>query len=241
MDFINSDKELIHNTFGKFVYINVDGELNKYNTEELFKTRKIPNSEQLLSKDELNYIDFRYEAYQFAQEKKLDINTLKLFFDWYITRRKNESSVSELQNDISTRFVYQNVRYFLTITDCEEHFSNFRAEDSTDERYERDLATRALLKEPVIGKWVLRHSSRNRPSEPEELDRLQKCGIRYYALSFSHCSGNIYHTCLTHQVGKGWTNNDTVWYPCFLDLLETVLEKYGLMAHLWVKGYYKLY
>ncbi len=86
-----------------------------------------------------------------------------------------------------------------------------------------------------MGKWLLRHSSRNRPTDINEQNRLQQLGIRYYALSYIDRNMKIKHVLITFQVGKGWYNR--IWYTNFLDVLEETLLQQGLRFNQQIFGY----
>ncbi len=123
--------------------------------------------------------------------------------------------------------------YFLDIMHIQSHFKDFKAEDSTELRYERDLANKALNSKLRCGSWLLRHSS---------YSRTYKCsfGNSYYALSYikftnrsNICHKSINHVLIRYQVGIGWssgahTPSPEEIFPSFLKFFTFILGQHKL-------------
>lgn len=184
-----------------------------------------------VSHETLLMIAFRLECYNVT--KNLDINDdlIRKLANWYIEIRKDHTILS-LDDNSDTSLQMKVVRYYVVPQDLYHHFRNFDPLNETHERFERDQAINELKSHNVSGSWLLRHSSYNRPKNPNTLSDIIKFGIRYYVLSYSKIEHNdmiIKHVLITYNVATGWsTSTEKTLFPNFIDCLENILQKNNL-------------
>lgn len=227
IDFIAIDRQTMLDFHGKYTFLQDIGKLSLFETENLIDLTTHPVTGEDLSIEEKTYIKFHYDCYEYTDDMILSPETLTSFFTWYDKMRKIGKEVRQLKEAPDTEEAFNIVRFYLTATDFQSHFKEFNPLDSEQERYERDLAEKALRQGETSGLWLLRHSSLNRPVTPEAIEKLQVLGVRYYALSYIDDNGQIQHKLLTHAVGIGWKESKAI-FPCFLDCLEYTLHKYKI-------------
>lgn len=203
---------------GKYVPLYLEGILRllKVTGDDVIRLITIENTVVV------NYIKFHHSCYEMS--KNININNLKIYFDWYEKERRLKSAIQIASSNNYS--IYNLVRCYMTISDLQSHFATFN-DDMINQRYERSSAEKALFSSYKVGKWLLRHSSYNRPDNIETKNKMQFLGIRYYALSYTDKNIIICHKLICHRAGYGW-RGDNVWFPCFLDLLEHLLCKYRL-------------
>lgn len=232
IDYIAVNQQTMVYFHGKYTFLENNDKLNLCETKRLINS----DTDRTLTEEELNYVLFHDECYENTINIELTSDILQRFFTWYLESRRAGITIENLRNSPNTTKAYNIVRYYLTATDFQSHFRSFDPTNSTQERYERNLAEKALLDSDIAGRWLLRHSSKNRPVSKEAQDILQKLGYRYYALSYSTEDKQIYHILITHKVGKGWYSG-TTWYTNFLDVLESTLVKHKLSFDQRISGY----
>lgn len=233
-NYIDADRQIMIEYHGGAIFLEGLGTLMLFTTNDI--TDKNPITGAPLSSEVLAYVKFRDQCYRYTKNISITEEVLNDIFKWYSDSRREEISILELRNSPETREAYNIARFYMTATDFQSHFRTFNPSDSNMEKYERDLATKALLNSGIVGKWLLRHSSRNRPEEKDEQNKLLKLGIRYYALSYLETPGKIQHILITCKIGKGW-NSGGRWYTNFLDCLENTLAKNGLNFHSQISSY----
>lgn len=235
-DYIAVDRQTMIDFHGRYTFLEGDEKLDLFETNQIINLPTNPLTNQTLTQEELQYIKFHDECYKYTGDMELSPETLQQFFTWYADSRRAGATVEALRDSPDTAQAYNIVRYYLTATDFQSHFRNFNPTDSDKEAYERDLAEKALRTSKTIGKWLLRHSSRNRPVSEEAQDKLQRLGYRYYALSYIAKDAQIKHLLITCKVGKGWSTFGS-WYTNFVDVLEEALIKSGLVFYQQIQGY----
>lgn len=223
IDYISLDRNIIFQCHGKYIYLFGNENLTLFKTKRVIDLAENPITQKKFSPHIINYIKFRAECYNDTRDMLLTKEILEKTFSWYENERRAGITVDQLKTSPETEQNYKIVRYYMTAIDFQSHFKQFDPADSDQERYERDLAEKALRNGGRKGLWLLRHSSYNRPGKKETIDRLRRYGIRYYALSFVDEEMEINHLLLTHQVGVGW-NYLRAWFPTFIDCLEYTLD-----------------
>lgn len=236
VDYVAQDRMILHKFCGKYFLLKAENNFEIFETENLVGKTENPLTGAPFLQRELDLINFYFECYKYTQKLEISEEILNKFFLWYSQTRRLKTVRYLLRDSLETSEAYSLVNYFLTATDFQSHFRNFDPQDSGKQAYERDLAQKALLSENVRGKWLLRHSSRNRPSSKEKQDKITTEGRRYYALTYMDHNRKIRHVLITFVVGQGWSIFD-VWYTNFLDALENSLEKLGLLFYKHVDGY----
>lgn len=216
---------------GRYMYIMVNDHLDLLDVTIYGQVIKNPYTGEFLKPKELAYIKFHVECYQNTHNMELTPELLNSYYKWYILT-KQQGQNPEYNN----KQIYDIVKYYLDIEDLEGHFKHFDPANSTEDRYERDLATKALQAKKA-GHWLLRHSSLNRPDTDDRQQKLANLGIRYYVISYKNTANNIMHHLMKHSIGKGWKIGN-LWVPNFLKALELLLTELGLSFTYWVTGYY---
>lgn len=222
IDYIAMERDIRLEFHGAYVFVPGDNKLELFETAAVRNLQVHPLTGQKMSKAIQDYIQLNVECYDLTGDMLLTPESLQAFFTWYDESRNNGVSIYQLMNDPTTSEAYNIVRFYLTATDFQAHFKDFDPADSDQERYERDLAEKALRGRKRVGTWLLRHSSYNRPVEDTAKELLQRTGVRYYALSFISNKAQIEHKLLTQKVGYGWGYSKR-WFSNFLDCLEYVL------------------
>jgi len=236
IDYVAEDRQNMIDFHGKYTFLEGDDKLDLFETDQLINLTENPVTQEPLTQEELQYIKFHDDCYKYTGDMQLAPETLQQFFTWYADSRRAGATIETLRDSPDTEQAYKIVRYYLTATDFQSHFRDFNPTDSDKEAYERDLAEKALRTSKTIGKWLLRHSSRNRPVSQEAQDKLQRLGYRYYALSYIAKDAQIKHVLITCKVGKGWSSFNS-WKTNFLDVLEETLIGSGLVFYQQIKGY----
>jgi hypothetical protein len=222
VDYIAQDRIIQRTNHGRYVYIFGNDELQLFDTEEAKDLTDNPLDGKPLTAAALAYIKFHADCFAFSQPLELSDELLDQFFIWYDQSRTAGQSVASLSTNPETSQAYNIVRYYLTITDFQSHFKSFEPDNEGQERFERAQAEKALRERRHIGAWLLRHSSLNRPVEPEVQESLHREGIRYYALSYISRETQINHRLIEQRIGFGWLYNRQ-WFTNFLDCLEYAL------------------
>lgn len=224
IDYIETARQTALDFHGKYIFLSRDDQLELFETEAVKDFTSHPITGESLPNEVLEYIKFHVNCYDTTKDMLLSPETLRSFFNWYSESRKAQRSVKDLKTAPETAQAYNIVRFYMTATDFQDHFKSFDPANSDQERYERDLAEKALRERAKIGTWLLRHSSYNRPVDNKVKEILKKTGIRYYALSYIDTDTQIKHRLLAHHVSKGWKYLEN-WFPNFLECLEFVLEQ----------------
>jgi hypothetical protein len=185
-----------------------------------------------VNRNTLRLIEFRTECYNVTKNTYIDEDVIQDIASWYTEARK-DYSILDLHENPDTHLLLVVARYYMVPQDLYLHFRNFDPLNDTHERYERSQAIQALLNHNIAGTWLLRHSSYNRPQNPNTLADIIRFGIRYYVLSYSKQHPDtmiIKHILITFEVTVGWssTADDTLIFPNFLDCLEHILQTYKL-------------
>lgn len=227
IDYIKAEGQIKINFRGRYLFLFGEDTLDLFDVEMVKPMIRHPVTKEVFESSTLKYIQAYAECYKLTNDVDVSPKLLKTLYHWYNRNRKAGISADVLNNDTETKSAYNIVRHYLTITDFHSHFHDFNPHDSNQERYERDLAEKALKLNGRIGTWLLRHSSYNRPNDKEKADKLKRYGIKYYAISFINRIGLIDHELIQYRVGYGWKNRNK-WYPTFIDCLEAVLISLGL-------------
>jgi hypothetical protein len=222
---------------GKYIFLSGNKSMSLFETEKLLDLIENPLTGDPFLPQENIYIKFHYDCYVHTNNMQLSWEILDNMFTWYDIIRRTHS-IKQLEANHDSREVLDIVRCFLTITDFQSHFREFNPSDSESERYERDLAEKALTEGTTTGLWLLRHSSKNRPGTPEEVENLRVTGTRYYAVSYVDDDYQIQHVLMKHSVGHGWHGYNKI-FPCFLDCLEYILLIYNIPYSKRIDAYIK--
>jgi hypothetical protein len=187
---------------------------------------------QGLNRAVIKLIQFRTECYNVTKDLYIDESVIRDLASWYSKARKHHSLLA-LNENPDTNLQLAIARYYMVPEDLYHHFRNFDPLNELSERYERSQAIEALLDYNVAGTWLIRHSSYNRPKNPNTLADIIKFGIRYYVLSYSMYRQEtmiIKHILITFNVAMGWSYDveGAVIFPNFLNCLEDILEKHHL-------------
>lgn len=223
IDYIETARRTALDFHGKYVFLLRDDQLELFETEAVKSFTEHPITGEPLPDEVIKYIKFHVDCYDVTKDMLLSQETLRAFFNWYGEIRKSTIPIEQLKTSRETQEAYNIVRFYMTATDFQDHFKSFDPANSDQERYERDLAEKALRERAKIGTWLLRHSSYNRPVDNKVKEILKKTGIRYYALSYIDTDTQIKHVLLSHHVSKGWKYSEN-WFTNFLECLEFVLE-----------------
>jgi len=222
---------------GKYILIPGDNNLVLFETKLLSDEIINPMTNVKMSSDTILYIMFAMNCH--LSTSNITIEYIQKCFEWYSNLRKKGITFKDIRNEHKEKFNI--VKYYLTPIDFQEHFRNYNSSDSEAESYERDLAEKALIQSNEIGSWLIRHSSKNRPTNQEELNYLNNLGIRYYAISYLYSNTEIKHILISKYVGVGWKyveNNIYHTFTNFLECLEYVLLsldlKYGARISVYV-------
>lgn len=235
-DYVDLERSMMHNHQGKYIFLEGATGLNLFETKSLRKEKQHPITGRDLKSEEISYIKFHDKCYRETHGMLLTESSLACFFSWYEKMRSTGTSLDGLRNSRDWTHAYSIVRYYLTATDFQSHFVNFNPIHSNKYAFERDLAENALRARKDIGTWLIRHSSRNRPACNEEWERLQRFGIRYYALSFIGQDCEIKHTLIVCKIGSGWYAADR-WHTNFTEALEATLVRNNLSFTQRITGY----
>lgn len=232
----------------QYVYLECSGMVKPYSTTDLWEwvQRQTihPETRRPLFQREIEYINFKKQALDTLGTE------IPKMYDTYSSGRKQHAF-----EDFDDQTKLQ-IRASIKIDDMAKHFRDY-LESPGVERYEREAANKRLLQEPV-GFWLLRRSSVNRIN-PELFKRL---GIDFYAFSFSYYTKGqkkVSHQLFIHALGHGWSRRSNAWlmnqqqftdihfnlvfdnsdwYTNFVDLLESILEKYKLEFYRHDPDYY---
>lgn len=208
----------------------------------------------------LSYIQ-KWKQENFYVEKGAEIENLRYeLYNHYILLRKMKISwktyIKDYKNNSILLIMYTDPKMF------ENHLRNYDYAEPVFEKgklpdvaYEMKMAIIELLNAP-IGAWLIRNSSLNRATDmgnEEERRKIvtnfQNYSIHIYAISFKNIWENIYHCRFAHYPGMGWCIvsgvNGTVTPPViigkyhnsFLECLETILSKFGLIFENKLSGY----
>jgi hypothetical protein len=226
---------------GKYVYLPSGDKLEKFKTLSLLTTNYHPTLRRRLNSTEKSYLRFYAETYRKFGTQSID-------FKFHIDRYQDlmKSGISWLVNETGDV-----ARRFMDIHDIQTHFSYFDSSKSDAIRYERELAERSLIKDINAGsdhRWLLRHSSLNRPESTEQLELNYNLGRQYYVLSFRCDPLPIQHILFGFYPGSGWAtmsvddngdiNPTSNWNPSFTVFFENLLYCYGLKFSTQLHNYY---
>lgn len=223
IDYIETYRQIMFDFHGKYTFLFDGTKISLFVTEQLYNLSSHPITGKKLSASELQYIKFHYDCYQYTKDMELTHDRLSDFFIWYDESRKIGKTIPDLRLAPETAQAFKIVEFYLTATDFQSHFKEFNPADSEQEKYERDLAEKALREGAINGSWLLRHSSKNRPVTNEAMEKLRIAGIRYYALSHINKDEQIEHILIEHAVGLGWQYGRFA-FPCFLHCVEYILN-----------------
>lgn len=253
IDYITVDHQTLLDFHGQYTFLNdnyltepdppkhrLPPNLQLYETMSLIGLQNHPITGRELTVAEKNQVVFNNNCYNETHNLVLAPETLAGFYSWYDQSRMNRMPVSYLRDSPDTAEAYKIVKYYMTITDFQEHFKEFNPVDAKAEAYERVLAEGALNEKRQRGAWLLRHSSLNRPATPEERQWLKLSGTRYYALTYMDINHKIVHVLLTFHVGLGWVYyKDQIPEPSFTEFIEKVLDHEGIPYHGRISHYAK--
>lgn len=235
-NYIDINRRTMLDFHGKYIFIFTHDHVDLFELEAIKNSIYHPLTGVILPKNVIKYIELHDKCYTETKNLDLSAETLNNLYDWYQKSRKKGFSVQYLATQPETMQAYNIVKYYMTATDFQSHFKNFNPNDSNQERYERDLAEKALHEQKTPGSWLLRHSSYNRPIDENTTEFFRKCGIRYYVLSYIDKIAQIQHVLLMYRVGMGWQYK-TYWYSTFLDCLEAILHINGIPFSKRIEGY----
>jgi len=210
----------------------VTNKLEEHNIFNLRDIKQNPNNQEQLAKEELELIRIRLCALDGLKRfgKLEDINYAGIIKSYVIFLIDNTTTLEQEE-------IYF-ARCFLSPNEMYENFIISIIPDDIEQsiKYERMQANNELMKNIIIGKWVLRNSSFSRTKYDPK--------IRYYAISLRSHIDLIQHGLIIYQEGYGWKggdNEDLIFFPCFMDVLEKFLINYNLKfsgkGH---KGYIKI-
>lgn len=232
-DYIEADRFNMIDFRGRYLFVMVDEHLELAETSVLYRALSSrPFQERTLSRETQCLVSFRMECYNVTKDLQIDDDFIRELARWYTETRKDHSILS-LNENPDTNLQLGLARYYMGPQDFYKHFRKFDSLDKTHERFERSQAIKALLKHNLPGIWLLRHSSYNRPENPNTLADIIRFGLRYYVLSYSknhHDTMIIKHILITFNVTTGWSStvDATIIFPNFLDCLEYILQKHHL-------------
>lgn len=218
MDFVDKERDIFFGARGKYIFIRGNTGVTLFETELLSDEIINPLTNIKMSNDEILYIIFALNCY--LTTKDINLNIFDEYVEWYINLRKSGKSFKDIRSNQEYRDKFNIIRYYLTPTDFQEHFKLFNPNDSNAETYERDLAQKALIKSGETGKWLIRHSSKNRPKNEQKYNYLIRFGIRYYVISWLESDSIIKHILIRKVVGIGWQYFQNDFYHTFTNFLE---------------------
>jgi hypothetical protein len=221
IDYIQ-DEILIKNTFhGEFIYLYGNGYVELYKTNDLQGVNPITN--QALNEVEQNFITLYRTVLLHLSSEVIQpyINEYADLRQW--TPFYNISSRSEYRNLINM------LDFYLEPSMLQTNFKTFEPTDANMIKYERHGAENILRHTNRPGKWLLRHSSENRPQTSEKMLQNSNAGIKYYVISFTDNERQITHHLFSHHIGRGWRiASQNQWFTSFLRCLERLLQNYQL-------------
>lgn len=232
-DYIEADRFNMIDFRGRYLFM--------MNQDHLELTETLSASRALIShrfygrpvnRETLQLIAFRIQCYNVTKDLYIDDDLIQELATWYTDMRKHQSLLS-LQENPHTSLQADIARYYVVPQDLYAHFRNFDSLNDTHERFERKQAIDALMADHTENRWLLRHSSYNRPKNPNTLADIIKFGIRYYVLSYSkkrHDTMIVKHVLIIFNVISGWSTSidDTLIFTNFIDCLEHILQTHNL-------------
>jgi hypothetical protein len=226
------------------VALESQGRIHFWNTEALYGWISVnkthPITRKILDKYEIDYVEHYFKCLKFEEQMQITDNFTKTIYETFI---KANGKLPDNLLFIS--------RVVLNLQDFAEHFKNYQETDN-ELQFERKQAEKELNKK-IIGTWLIRNSSVNRPINQKHSELLKKLGIKTFALSFVDKQGSIKHLLFGHFPGKGWAycgngikftcnsvkpNIKTKYFPCFCDLIIHILKRCDLTFEKVSTNYY---
>jgi hypothetical protein len=232
------------------IFVEAEGLLHRFETdtikgiietaEKKGRNPTHPLTRREFKPEEINYFKFYIECNSLYNGIRVTSEEKSKLMNWF--GNYIDGCYHNLpEEDISKSLI--KIRNFITIDDFQSHFKEFDPTDSRSISYERELAE-VSLSAKGIGSWLLRHSSKARIGDKNEIQKMSNLGITYYALSYKRIDKTIDHLLICHQFGHGWKEHEYTstrgisWQPCFIDLIGTMLRMIGVKFNNKIGNYY---
>ena len=229
------------------IALEAEGRIQYWDTEALYNwittNNKHPLLNYTLSYHELNYINHYHSCLTLEKDHPLNEKTILdkfILSDGYIDEPERLKA-----------------RAALSPRNFADHFKDFLPLEN-DIVYERTQAEK-LLSQSTYENWLIRHSSLNRPSNPNHQQLIDRLGLQYYVISFN-CTEQgqkrIIHILILHRPGWGWARIRGITYTkhtvipsfsgleqydvCFTDILLRIIRSENLRLSDQLSGYARI-